>query len=143
MKIYLQLGIVVFVLCSCSAKKNLNINFFEENEKQIWINSFKYQVFYGCLVESAKNDSIFLILKNKDLLSKSLELDFEMIDSARKLGAKFVSKIPKPFIKFEPENVNKNFYCYECLRYYASKDLDVIARNKYKKFLKSKLLELH
>ena len=47
--------------------------------------------------------------------------------------------MPVPYIKIEVGNEylkNKNFISYNCLNYYASKELDSIANIEYEKMLK-------
>lgn len=131
--------ICVFLLLN-SCKTNYlrqNFNYEEKKSKELWINSYKYEVFYGCIKEGLGNDSLRIILKDKDLFNKSLELEFNTIDNARQLGSYIVQNMPKPFIKFENENdLNKNFISYNCLKYYASRELDSIANIEFIKTLK-------
>ncbi len=130
--------ICVFLLLNSCKTNGLRQNFIyeEKKSKELWINSYKYEVFYGCIKEGLGNDSLRIILKDKDLFNKSLELEFNTIDNARQLGSYIVKNMPKPFIKFENENdLNKNFISYNCLKYYASRELDSIANIEYKKML--------
>lgn len=131
--------ICVFLFLNSCKTNNLKQKFKyeEKNSKELWINSYKYEVFYGCIKEGLGNDSLRILLKDKDLFNKSLELDFNTIDGARQLGSYIVINMPKPFIKFENENdLNKNFISYNCLKYYASKELDSIANIEFTKTLK-------
>lgn len=135
----------IFLICVFlflnSCKTNClkqKFNYEEKNSKELWINSYKYEVFYGCIKEGLGNDSLRIILKDKDLFNKSLELEFNTIDNARQLGSYIVVNMPKPFIKFENENdLNKNFITYNCLKYYASRELDSIANIEFIKTLKN------
>lgn len=134
----------IFLICvflflnSCKTNSlKQKFNYEEKNSKELWINSYKYEVFYGCIKEGLGNDSLRIILKDKDLFNKSLELEFNTIDNARQLGSYIVVNMPKPFIKFENENdLNKNFISYNCLKYYASRELDSIANIEFIKTLK-------
>ncbi|MGV9002662.1 hypothetical protein [Flavobacterium sp.] len=132
---------IVLVFASC---KNYNRDCFsyDESIKESWINSYKYEVCYGCLKEGIGNDSLRIILKKKDLFNKNLEIDFSTIDNARSIGKNIIINMPKPFIKIDEEQNDlkeKNFISYNCLKYYASKELDSIAKFEYEKYLKNKL----
>jgi len=134
----------IFLICaflllnSCMTNSlRQSFNYEEKKSKELWINSYKYEVFYGCIKEGLGNDSLRIILKDKDLFNKSIELEFNTIDNARQLGSYIVLNMPKPFIKFENENdLNKNFISYNCLKYYASRELDSIANIEFIKTLK-------
>ncbi|OYQ49905.1 hypothetical protein CHU92_00230 [Flavobacterium cyanobacteriorum] len=127
------------LLC-CNSIKN-NPFTYKQTTKELWIDSYKYEVFYGCIKEGLGNDSLRILLRNKDLFNPNLELDIETINHARGLGAIFIEKIPQPYIKIdkgEEHLRNKNFISYNCLRYYASKELDSIANEEYRKNEKSR-----
>ena len=132
-----------FSLNSCVVNNlNQDFNYEEKNSKDLWVNSYKYEVFYGCIKEGLGNDSLRILLKDKDFFNKSLDLEFKTIDEARKLGSSIVINMPKPYIKLEnKKDLNKNFISYNCLKYYASKELDSIANVEYKKELLNKLRE--
>lgn len=109
-------------------------------ENDTWINSYKYEVFCGCIREGIGNDSLRIILAKKDLFRPNMNMDFGTIEDARSLGKQLVQKLPTPFIKVdlgEESLRNKNFISYSCLTYYASRELDSIAREAYKVYAKS------
>lgn len=129
--------LICLTFISCSSNKRDSFEYNEKSERKIWINSFKYEAFYGCIKEGIKNDSLRIILKNKDLFNKSLEIELNKIDYARFLGKQIIYKLPKPYIKINNNDQNKNFISFNCLKYYASRELDSIAILEYKKHLKS------
>ena len=72
------------------------------------------------------------------MFNKSQELEFNTIDSARILGHKIIINLPEPYIKIDEGSINKNYISYNCLKYYASKELDEIAMIEYKKHFSKK-----
>ena len=125
--------ISVLMLISCNTYKRDSFSY-TQNKKQSWIDSYKYEVFYGCIKEGLENDSLRIILKDKDLFNPTLDLDFKTIEDARLYGKNIIKKMPKANIKIdigEEYLKNKNFISYNCLRYYASKELDSIANKAY------------
>lgn len=83
-----------------------------QDEKQSWINSYKYEAFYGCIQEGLKNDSLKIILSNKDLFAPNLNMDSFTIDQARQFGQDIARNIPIPYIKIdegEEKLINKKF----------------------------------
>ncbi|HQV35275.1 MAG TPA: hypothetical protein P5335_11710 [Flavobacterium sp.] len=138
-KSIIKLFFIFFILISCNSIHVKDGFLYEENNsKEIWINSYKYEVFYECIKQGIGNDSLRIILKNKDLFNKSQELEFNTIDSARILGHKIIINLPEPYIKIDEGSINKNYISYNCLKYYASKELDEIAMIEYKKHFSKK-----
>ncbi len=136
MKKIIILSISLSIL-SCSTQKRDTFKYRNE-DKKVWINTFKSEVFYECLKEGYKNDTIFKLMAEKDLFNSYDAIDFTTIDYARELGKQIIIKIPTPYIKIEVGNEylkNKNFISYSCLNYYASKELDSIANIEYEKML--------
>ena len=66
-------------------------------------------------------------------------------DKIDSLAIKIIQNIPKPIIPHcddctdeeEIEELKKNYICATCLNYYASNELDSIAKIEYKKYLKN------
>nr|WP_315247538.1 hypothetical protein [uncultured Flavobacterium sp.] len=133
------LGFLLFTLCSCNSYKRSKFEY-RNTDSNVWINTFKSEVFYSCIKEGLKNDSLYKILQKKDLLNMYEGYDMEAIDSARNIGQTIIIKMPKAYIKIDDDQkdlVNKNFISYSCLNYYASRELDSIAKQAYKKHLKA------
>ena len=131
------LFILIFFFVSCKSYKGYDFAYRNE-DTNTWINTFKAEVFYSCIKEGLKNDSLNIILKKKDLLNLYEGMDFEDIDTARLLGKRIIDEMPKANIKIdndEPDLKTKNFISCSCLQFYASRNLDSIAR----KILKSKM----
>ena len=134
-----KLLILPFIILSCSTQKRDEFKYRNE-DKKVWINTFKSEVFYECLKEGYKNDTIFKLMEKKDLFNSYDAIDFTTIDFARELGKQIIIKMPAPYIKIEVGNEylkNKNFISYNCLNYYSSKELDSIANSEYEKMLKN------
>jgi hypothetical protein len=135
MKIY-NIILVVLLICSCSSHK---IDGFSYNyqSKDLWVNSYKYEVFYGCIKEGIGNDSLRIILKDRDLFNPNTDLDFLTIDNAREKGKKIIYDMPDVNIKIDKGEEKlkvKNFISFNCLNYYKSRELDSIANNAYEVF---------
>ena len=134
----LYLLVLSLAFISCNTYKRDNFKYRNE-DKKVWINTFKTEVFYECLKEGYKNVSIFKLIAKKDLFNSYDAIDFTTVDFARELGKKIIVKMPMPFIKIdigEDEQKNKNFISYNCLNYFDSKELDSIANSEYVKMLK-------
>jgi hypothetical protein len=129
----------LFSLLSCNVYKKEKFTYRNDDEK-VWINTFKTEVFYSCINEGFGNDSIIRVLKSKDLLNIYDGFPTNEIDKARVIGKKIISDMPKPYIKIDNDEShlkNKNFISYSCLNYYASRELDSIAKKAYKTYLKN------
>jgi hypothetical protein len=128
--------ISLLVLVSCKTTQQREHFTYSPTEKQVWIDSYKYDVFYGCIKEGAGNDSLRLILQQKDLFNRNVNVDLAISKQARELGAKIIREMPEPIIKIDKGEEylkDKNFISYNCLVYYASRELDSIAHTEYEK----------
>lgn len=134
--------VVSLYYSSCNLYKDRFSYFQFKNEKQSWIDSYKYEAFYGCTKGGVGNDSLRVILKRKDLFYPNSEIGFMYIDDARDKGKAVIEKTPPPYIKIdigeEEWFEGKNYVSFTCLNYYASRDLERIARRKYKESRKQK-----
>lgn len=136
-KYFIPIVILIFTLLSCNTYKRDKFQY-RNDDKKVWINTFKSEVFYACIKEGYKNDSLYKIMSNKDLFNLYDGFELNLIDSARILGKNIIIKIPPPYIKIEDNNMlKKNFISYSCLNYYASRELDSIANEVYKIHLKN------
>ncbi|MFE3872359.1 hypothetical protein ACFX5F_14115 [Flavobacterium sp. ZS1P70] len=135
---------VILTICllvlSCNTYKRDPFYFRSDSkykDESFWIDNFKDEVFYACLKEGYKNDSIFKLMGKKDLFNASEVFDFSEMDSARVLGRKIIKKMPPPFIHIDDKDITgMNFISAACLHYYASRELDSIAKEAYKKHAK-------
>jgi hypothetical protein len=136
---------VTLTLCllvlSCNTYKRDTFYFRSDSKyksKSFWIDNFKDEVFYECLKEGYKNDSIFKLMGKKDLFNSSEIYDLSELDSARVLGREIIKNMPPPFIHIDDKDITgMNFISASCLHYYASHELDSIAKRAYKKHLKT------
>lgn len=131
--------IIVFITFSCNTYKRDKFQY-RNDDRNVWINTFKSEVFYSCLNEGLKNDSLFKIIQKKDLLNIYDGFPIKDMDFSRSIGKKIIKEIPKPYIKIDNDEEHlktKNFISYSCLNYYASRELDSIAKKAYKEYVKS------
>ena len=133
-------------LISCQTPYQRQKFSYRNADVSLWLNTFKAEAFYSCLKESYPNkDSVFGQIEKSDLLNLFEGIGTKDIDYARSLGKKIAVEMPKPFIKIDPDEEylrTKNFISYNCLNYYASRELDSIAKAAYKEFKNSSLLEI-
>lgn len=126
--------IIAILLIGCYPYKRSSYRY--NQDENWWITGFKDAVFYFCIREGYQNDSIFVLMREKDLLS-SMEMDVSIIYNQIQLGKNIGGNIPKPYRKIDnPRDTSKKLILASCLHYYASRELDSIARVEYKKHLK-------
>ena len=132
---------IAFLLTSCSIH-NKNKNSIEIDKKN-WIDTYKTVAFWSCFRESYSNDSLVKLITRKDFIYQNEILaDWEIIENAEDIGKKHAINIEKliVFPKFEEGNkeefLKKNYFLQNCLNYYASRELDSIAKKLYKVHLK-------
>lgn len=52
---FLLITVIILIFSSCSYNSYKREKFtYNQEEKQIWIDSYKYEVFYGCIKEGIK-----------------------------------------------------------------------------------------
>lgn len=133
--------IVVFLFAACETSKLQQFN--NSKDENAFINAFKDHVFFKCFYASYPynvRDSISRIMMKYELYNPNEDFRIyafenkKLIDS---LGISIPKNIP-PFWHIEgEENKGKNVYLATCLHYYASSQLDSIARTEYKKYRKA------
>ena len=127
----------MFISCSTYKREKFDYNF----GKNQWINSYKTDVFFACIKKGYQNDSLFKLINKKDLFSLSGDFQITEMQESQKLGEAVISNIPKPIYPKcddcnQKEELNKNYFCAACLNYYASRELDSIAKKAYKQHVK-------
>jgi len=123
--------ILIFLFFSCATKYEKPT--YKPDSKYIehgWITAYKQHVFYTCLEEGYKDDSIFLLMRKEDAFNGYDGIGFSMIDRARLLGKKIAKDIKVPFY-ITPVDPQRRDISSTCLRYYESRELDSIAREEY------------
>lgn len=127
--------IIICVLTSCRSSK---LEKFDYNKtSNAWISCFKDQVFFSCLKESYKNDTIIFEKIGKiDAFNPYDGLSPETIELSEKLGSKIVINMPPPSM-CEGCKEGDNYYMAHCLHYYTSRELDSIAKEAYREYLKT------
>jgi hypothetical protein len=134
-KVCFLMLMLLFISCSTYQRDKFS---YRKEDKKYWINNFKSEVFYECLKEGYQNDTIFKLIAKKDLFNTREYFEFNLIDSAKVLGKSIIKKMPSPYINLDEIDLkNKNFISMSCLNYYASRELDSIAKKAYKVHLKN------
>lgn len=137
-KILIFISTILFFI-SCNVYKRDKF-VYRNNDEKVWINTFKTEVFYSCINEGIGSDSLIKVLKANDLFNIYDGYPIVEIEKARIFGKKIISNMPKPYIKIDnDENYlkNKNFISYSCLNYFASRELDSIAKKAFNEYLKA------
>jgi hypothetical protein len=130
---------ICFLALSCNTYKRDRFTYRGVATKKdaFWIEIFKDEMFYECIKEGNKNDTILTLMKKKDLLNISDGgMTFDEVEIAKKIGKEVIENMPPPFIHLDEDVKNLNFISASCLHYYASRELDSIAREAYKRHLK-------
>lgn len=136
--------LVIIVLTSCSSYKRTKFEYQLGSNKNEWINNFKTEFFFTCIKKAYKNDTIFNLISKKDFQYHYEPFAYQH-DKIDTLANRIIEKMPKPIYphcddcdeKQEKEDAQKNYFCASCLNYYASRELDSIAKNEYKKICKN------
>lgn len=141
--VILNLLICSLLISSCSTFKRNKFEYHLGSQKNEWINNYKTEFFFECIKKGYKNDTIFKLISKKDLLYiyEPFALQHSQID---KLATNLIDNLPKPIYphcddcntKEEQEEILKNYICASCLNYYASRELDSIAKSNYKRLEK-------
>ena len=136
-----------FIMTSCSTTYTREkFSYVYINEKNAWIESYKYKVFYSCFKEGMQNDTILKMIDKKDFFDINDDaIDVRDLDKASALGKKIIKNLPRAIIqkcdecteKEQKENLLKKYISSNCVKYYASKELDSIAKKAYKEHLKN------
>lgn len=146
MKSAIVIIVLSCLLSSCATHKRDKFDYhFGEFENE-WINMYKTDFFLSCIRKGYQDDEIFKLMAKKDLLVpyEPILFHYDEIDS---LAANVIKNMPKPIfphcddctVEEEAADLKKNYICASCLNYYASRELDVIAKRAYKGSTKGKL----
>lgn len=134
--------IICFLNFSCKSYQRERFKYrgSSTNEKTFWIEIFKDEMFYQCIKEGFKKDSVFELMRKKDLFNSSeYVVNLKNAEIARDLGRKIIENLPPPFIKSDDKDISEmNFISASCLHYYASRELDSIAKSAYKAYIREK-----
>lgn len=124
-------SIIILLICLSSCISYQKFDYNKDNNS--WIAAFQDNVFLWSLKESGQNDSVFQ-MERKNLYNPYGVLSLDEMNETRRLAKDFVKSIPKPLIC---ENCKEDEYYYlkNCLHYYASCELEFIAKEAYKKHL--------
>lgn len=145
----LLLLVTVFSCSSIKGTDNLNAyygdNFFypgSSKGKRIsinyWVASYKRSAFYDCLFQGYKNDSIYKLAKKEDLFFETI-IPIDKWDKIRAESKKIADNMPVVESHYDDELYKKKKYISAtCLCYFASRELDSIAKEEYKLFRKDK-----
>ena len=143
MKNKIVIIVIGCVLWSCTTYKRNKFEYHFGNNNNQWINMYKTKFFFNCLRKGYNNDAFFESIAKKDLLFpyEPILFNYDRIDT---LATKVIKNMPKPIFPHcddcteaeEIEEAKKNYICASCLNYYASRELDSIARKAYKEYLR-------
>jgi hypothetical protein len=113
-----------------SKGKRISINY--------WVISYKRSAFYQCLFQGYKNDSIYKLAKKEDLFFETI-IPIDKWDKIRADSKKIADNMPVVESHYDDElGKKKKYISATCLCYFASRELDSIAKEEYKLFRKDK-----
>jgi hypothetical protein len=114
----------------------------EDKDITFWINTYKQQVFYDCLFENYKNDSISKIMEKEDLFNPNDYIPLSFWPKMKEIGKNAIKYMPENGYFIETDFDRRRKYISKtCLNYFASKELDSIAKSEYKVFKKMNYYE--
>ena len=142
MKNKIVIIVIGCVLWSCTTYKRNKFEYHFGKNQNEWINMYKTDIFLTCIRKGYKDDEVFKLIAKKDLLVPYEP--FLYIKSIDSLATNVIKNMPKPIFPHcddcteaeEIEEAKKNYICASCLNYYASRELDSIARKAYKEYLR-------
>lgn len=110
-----------------------------------WITAYKDNVFYSCIREGYKNDSIWILMDKEDWFNTYDAIDLLDIDSTILIGQKVIKNLPKEvyfnsqeFPSANDISKHKNYISSTCLHYYISRELDSIAKQAFEREVQRK-----
>lgn len=130
------LAILVLLLSCGVSKHNNKSNTFYISEED-YVKAYKTVILSGCLSEGTHGEFSNFLIKNNDLgLFTEVEMLFHStVNIADSIGRIHAKKI----IPFTYGDGNKKIPIFsECVRYALSNEIDKLAKEKYKQYLRSK-----
>lgn len=132
-KIKLYASCFIIVFSSCKASYN-SPRFDFNNGPKPCLNAFKDRVFFSILQESYKGTDAIKEINKRDLGNPYDGIYdptlFKKIDSISK---EFIKKLPPPALCVECKK-DQNYFMAQALHFYASRELDSLAKAELKKF---------
>jgi hypothetical protein len=120
------------LLISCKANNSNSERAFNKRVKEGNIKYFKMQVYCSCLNNAYENKDIIKSIRTEDLLAVFDDLSSPDIQKTVDSLGKIVAQTIKP--EEYPDFEGKKRITVKCLEYYTSKELDNIARKRFKKY---------
>jgi hypothetical protein len=103
-----------------------------------WVEDYKQNSFYQCLSQGYKNDSIFKLIHKEDIFLES-PLPMSLWPKVRMDSKKIIDSLPETEYYNDETDKHKRHILETCLCYFASRELDSIAKEEYKLFKKDKI----
>ncbi|MEO8515925.1 MAG: hypothetical protein ABI426_04230 [Flavobacterium sp.] len=94
-----------------------------------------------------QNDTIFKLIDKKDFFDFNEDVNMNNRATASTLGKNIIKNLPKAIIpkcddcseKQKAEDALKKYISSNCLKYYASRELDSIAKAEYARYLEKEI----
>lgn len=136
MGVRLKVGVIFFVLfcfCSCKTSKKK-----VKDEEYSYVQAYKTSVLYGCLNEATNGNFQKFSIENNDLgLAQESEIIGKIeVTEITNIGGKLSKKIR--VIDYSDYEGRKPIFS-DCVGFAFSKEIDSVARKKFKEFKKAKL----
>lgn len=135
----IKIIIVILLFSACNSYRSLDkyYGFTYKIQAEDWIEGFKNQVFFSCIEEGYKNDSILLITTSEKFSNPHNDMRYKDILKAKEIGKEAYEKGPKRlyFIGLDSTPLKRHIAT-ACLKYYVSRELDSIAKNEFEIYFK-------
>jgi hypothetical protein len=138
--------VVFLTLLSCSTvkgSKDLNTYYgdiffypgYSKNKpspKNGWVIEYKQKAFFDCLFQGYKNDSIFKLIQKEDSFINADNIPMTLWPKIKSDSKKIIQGLPPTEYYDDDLSKNKKHILQTCLCYFASRELDSIAKQEYK-----------
>jgi hypothetical protein len=126
------LSILFVLLFSCKSNTIYSDRTYKRNTLEGNIKFFKMQVYCACLRNAYENKDIMREMWKEDLLATFDGLASEQTQKTVDSLGSLIARTIKP--EENPDFEGKKRITVKCLEYYTSKELDNIARKRFKKY---------
>lgn len=141
--------LVLSLVFSCSTikgTKDINTyygdNFFyigsrssKARQSNMWVTDYKQTAFSQCLFKAYKNDTIFKMIQKEDLFLEGV-IPMELWTKINADSQKIADNIPVTEYYSDADDKDKKHILETCLCYFSSRQLDSIAKQAYKEYIK-------
>ncbi|RKS95072.1 hypothetical protein BC952_0720 [Flavobacterium limicola] len=151
-KTALATGVILTIFSCSSIKGSTDLNtyygdaFFypgysknKPSPKNGWVIEYKENAFFDCLFQGYKNDSIFKLIQKEDSFINADNIPMTLWSKIKSDSKKIIQGLPAAEYYDDELTKNKKHISQTCLCYFASRELDSIAKRAYKEYTKGQI----